>query len=544
MTKKIFHGILAVSALSAIACFALVLTLMYDVFSRSMNRELELSASLAASAVEKGGLDYLRDLELPDLRVTWIGQDGHVLYDNQADPQTMGDHSQREEVLQAMDSGSGSSERYSSTVSYRIVYRAVRLGDGSVLRVSGQCYSRWWFLGNIVLPVVIVLALVALISVFLSSKLSRWIVKPINEIDPEKPDVRCAYPELAPLLNKLDRQSRDITSQLEQLDRRSNEFKLITDNMAEGFVTVDAQGEILSYNASAMKRLGSEEGSLTLDGTFREVVNEALQGRHNEQTCVDDGKVYSLIADPVYEKDCLSGAVVIILDITEKEQREKLRREFTSNVSHELKTPLTSIYGISELMTTSIVKPEDMAGFAQSIHQETGRLMTLIDDIINLSQLDENIVPQEKYPVDLYKLAAQVVARLENAAGEKAVSLSLEGQSVTVMGIGGILDEMVYNLVDNAIKYNREGGFVKVFVGLDQGKPEVSVADNGIGIPEAHQERVFERFYRVDKSHSRKIGGTGLGLSIVKHGAAYHNAAVTLKSAENKGTRFTITFNN
>lgn len=543
MTKRIFRGILQVSALSAIACFALVLTLMFDVFSNAMNGELELSASLAASAVEQGGVDYLHSLDMADLRLTWIAPDGHVIYDNQADPATMGDHSQREEVIQAIATGSGSSERYSSTMAYRIVYRAVRLKDGSVFRVSGQRYSRWWFLANIGLPVVVVLALVALISVFMSSKLSRRIVKPINEIDPEKPDAQCVYPELSPLLNKLDRQSRDITNQLEQMDRRSSEFKLITDNMAEGFVTVDAQGEVLSYNASAMKRLGSGEGSLMLDGTFREAVNDALQGRHNEQTCLDDGKVYSLIADPVYEKDCLSGAVVIILDITEKEQREKLRREFTSNVSHELKTPLTSIYGISELMTTSIVKPEDMAGFAQSIHQETGRLMTLIDDIINLSQLDENIVPQEKYPVDLYNLAAQIVARLEKAAREKSVTLSLEGQPVTVTGIGGILDEMIFNLVDNAIKYNREGGFVKVFVGLDQGKPEVSVADNGIGIPEAHQERVFERFYRVDKSHSRKIGGTGLGLSIVKHGAAYHNATVTLKSAENKGTRFTITFN-
>lgn len=544
MTKRIFRSIFAAALAAMLVCFVVVTALLYNYFGELLNQELLLDARLLSEGIKHGGIQYLEDCSEEDIRITWIDADGAVLFDNRYDHTAMENHLDRREVKQALEEGQSISVRYSDTLSYITAYCAIKLDDGTVLRVADEQYTIWHLAGSMAVPILLMLAAVTLLTLLVSTTLSKRIVRPINEIDTEHPENSIEYRELTPLLDKLKTQKDDIAAQLELLERRRNEFRLITENMQEGFVTVGAHGEILSFNSSALARMGDESGSLMLQGAFRQAVDEALAGHHSEQKTEQNGTVLSIMADPVYEKSVLSGAVVIILDVTEKEQSEKLRREFTSNVSHELKTPLTSIYGISELMMNGIVKPEDSAGFARNIHDETGRLISLIEDIINLSQLDENSVPQEKMPVDLYYVAQSVVKRLSGKAEEKGVSLTLDGSTATVSGIYGILEEMIYNLTDNAIKYNIDGGKVEISVGVVDGCPEVRVADNGIGIPEEHQARVFERFYRVDKSHSRKIGGTGLGLSIVKHGAAYHGATVKLESAVGKGTRFTVRFEN
>lgn len=542
MTGRIFRSIFVAALVAMLVCLVVVTALMYGYFGDLLNQELLLDARLLAAGIEKDGIEYLESCADEDIRITWIDEGGNVLFDNQYDHTLMENHLDRQEVKEALEEGQSISVRYSDTLAYITAYCAVRLGDGTVIRVADIQYTIWHLAGSMAVPILLMLVVVTLLTLLVSTTLSKRIVRPINEIDMEHPEKSIEYRELTPLLDKLKTQSDDIAAQLELLERRRNEFRLITENMQEGFVTVGAHGEILSYNTSALQRMGDESGALILQGAFRQAVDEALDGKHSEQTSEQNGAVLSIIADPVYEKDVLSGAVVIILDVTEKEQSEKLRREFTSNVSHELKTPLTSIYGISELMMNGIVKPEDSAGFARNIHDETGRLITLIEDIINLSQLDENSVPQEKTPVDLYLVAQSVVNRLSGKAAGKDISLILSGSTAVVSGIYGILEEMIYNLTDNAIKYNIDGGKVEISVGSTDGNAVVTVSDTGIGIPEEHQARVFERFYRVDKSHSRKIGGTGLGLSIVKHGAAYHGATVKLESVVGKGTRFTIRF--
>ncbi len=376
-------------------------------------------------------------------------------------------------------------------------------------------------------------------AVVFANLVARRIVKPIQDFDPSKPGR--SYSEIAPLMDKITRQGQLIDLQMTDLKRSREEFQAITSSMAEGFILVDPDMKLISYNPSAQKLMGDGEESVATD-TVRSVARAALAGEHTERTVDMDGHVYQVLANPVESGGKITGAIILSLDITEKARREAMRHDFSSNVSHELKTPLTSIYGISELMVNGMVKPEDMKGFATSIHDESGRLIALINDIIKLSQLDDGVYDSERTTVDLYGAAKKVVERLAPVGAAKGVEIHLTGSPAQVMGVPSVIDEMIYNLCDNAIKYNVENGRVLVSVATIGGHPAIAVSDTGIGIPREHIDRVFERFYRVDKSHSKKIGGTGLGLSIVKHGAAVHNADVNIKSNPGRGTAVTVTF--
>lgn len=438
--------------------------------------------------------------------------------------------------------------RYSATMMRHSFYSAVRLSDGSVIRLSEDSTSFIPTVNRMIGAVILVLGVITLFSVLLAKVFSRGIVKPINGIDIESPDADKTYNELSPLLHKINRQNQLISSQMNDLKRRQQEFRAITENMGEGLIVVDGKGEILSYNKSALKLLGSTEvpyGTNILnvngDPSFREVVESAIGGEKKHIKIRRGEKVLRFIASPVSAKT-YGGAVIVILDITDTEERDSLRREFTSNVSHELKTPLTSIYGISEIMAGGIVKPEDMRSFACDINKETGRLIRLVNDIIKLSQLDEGSTTLEKEQVDLMSVVKEVRERLKMVYRKNGIEFKIEGRRAVISGVHGIISEMIYNLCDNAIKYNREGGSVTVTVDEYKGRPRVKVEDTGIGIPPEAKERVFERFYRVDKSHSKEIGGTGLGLSIVKHGAAFHSADVKLESELGRGTTVEIRF--
>lgn len=548
MTKKIFYGIFVASVLTFAACLVLILGVLYNYFDKQLIEGLHTQGHMIAAAVEMGGGACLEELSTLDNRLTWVGPDGEVLYDNQADSSAMENHLDREEIAEAMESGQGESERYSETLSQKTVYYAIRLADNSVIRLADTRSTVWNLLFGMIQPLLMILTIAIILSAVLASRISKSIVRPINAIDLEAPDVEGNYDEISPLLLKINRQNEQIKHQMEELRRQREEFRLITENMSEGFLVIDRKTELLSYNSAALRLLGSGpvEGTpsvLTLNRSesFRQAVEAALAGEHCEHSMTLDGSIYHVIASPVSRDGETAGAVIVILDCTERELRDQMRREFTSNVSHELKTPLTSIYGVSEMIASGIVKPEDIPSFARNIHAESGRLITLIEDIIKLSQLDENLVPSDPVPVDLFETAASVVKRLRSQADARGIQMELTGGSAIVHGIPNLLDEMIYNLCDNAIKYNKDGGRVRISV--ENGEhPTVTVSDTGIGIPREHQPRVFERFYRADKSHSKKIGGTGLGLSIVKHAAAYHGAAVSLESTEGEGTTVTVRF--
>lgn len=398
-------------------------------------------------------------------------------------------------------------------------------------------------------PSSLLLGVLAVLSALAASLLSRKIAAPLDELDPEAPETRGAYPEIDALLRKIRRQNELIGKQMAELRRQQEEFRTITENMEEGFLLVDNKAEILSYNTSACRLLahsgtGSDNASSSLERSpvYRAAVGEALTGRHNEKTLELHGRIYQMIANPVTENGHTDGAVIVLLDVTEKRQREQMRREFTSNVSHELKTPLTSIYGISDMLMNHMVRDGDIPNFAETIHRESGRLIAVVEDTIRLSQLDEESIPYEREDVDLHALASGVLARLCTEAQRRHIEISLTGERAVVHGVASILTEIVSNLCDNAVKYNRDGGSVCVAVRPEPGSVVLTVSDTGIGIPQEHLDRVFERFYRVDKSHSRDVGGTGLGLSIVKHGAAYHGAEVHIDSRVGEGTTVRIQF--
>ena len=546
MTKKIFRTILAVGIAVILLSTALFCTVLLRHYTTRVFDELEMEAALAARGVELEGADYLAGLD-PQNRVTWISGDGSVLYDSQADAGAMENHLEREEVQEALSGRVGEAERYSDTLSTRTLYVALPLSDGSVLRVASDQSSVVSLVVELIPSLVLVLILTIALGSLLAYRLSRAIIRPILALDLSHPEDCDTYEELTPLLRRIHSQSETIQSQMEELERQRSEFTAITENMSEGFLLMDSRTNLLSCNSSALRLLDAPqaevgESVLHLNRTeaFRRVVDEALQGRHSEALLERGDKCYQLLANCVQREGQVVGAVLAILDVTERESREALRREFTANVSHELKTPLTSISGFAELMKAGTVPPETVPEFAGDIYREAQRLITLVEDIIHLSQLDEDLVPLERGAVDLFAVARDVVQRLTPAAERAGVALTLTGGETTVEGVRQVLDEMVANLVDNAIKYNRPGGSVAVEVTVAEGKPRLTVRDTGIGIPAAHQERVFERFYRVDKSHSKEVGGTGLGLSIVKHAAAYHNASVSLESTEGVGTTVTV----
>lgn len=556
MTKRIFGGAFIVSLVAIISAVAMVLGVAYTKEQQLFKRQLEQQAMLLAATMENTSPDddveSLRKLSHDihgtfENRITYIGQDGTVLFDNEADPATMENHLGREEIVAAKQSGTGTAIRESYTMSEMTVYCARVIGYGCIVRVAGtmdtvaaRIAGMWW-------EVLLIVIIAAMVSLGVAAIVARVVVKPINSIDLKNPDIGESYSEIAPLLHRISEQNHEIDQQIAELTRSRKEFSLITENMSEGFIIIDSRTEVLSYNTAALKILGSDfTGSsrsvlvLNRSEAFRSAVEDALAGKRSETDLTLSEKIYQVIATPAFTGSSVTGAVMIILDITEKEAREELRREFTSNVSHELKTPLTTIYGISDMLVGGIVKPEDIPGFAKNIRDEAGRMITLIQDILKLSQLDENTFSDQRERVDLYELAQSAAERLRPQADEKHVTISVTGERSEFTGIATVLEEMIYNLLDNAVKYNKQGGRADVDVRSSGDDIVVTVSDTGIGVPADSIDRIFERFYRADKSHSRKIGGTGLGLSIVKHGVSLHGGSITVKSSEGSGTTFTM----
>lgn len=553
MTKKIFTGIIMVALVIMICCTGLIMGVMYDYLGTQIYMDLENQSQLVQEGLKLNGQEYLDKMKHnPDLtvRVTLIDADGAVLYDTHADETMMENHVDREEIREAIHDGEGRAVRESATMASETRYYALRLDNGQILRISTDHYSQLGLILDNMGMIVVIVAVLFALAMAISHMVTRHIVKPINDIDLNHPVIGDSYDELEPLLHRINQQNNKIHRQMEKLRRRQEEFNIITESMSEGLLIIDQSQEILTHNQSAIRILGAEKKSwtgvnalqLNRSEPFRTSVEQALRGVHSRLQMMLGGETYEILASPVMNKEQINGAVIIIMDVTEREVGERVRREFTSNVSHELKTPLTSIYGVSDMLASGIVRPEDVGQFAVTIKEESSRLISLIDDIMQLSRLDENQVTQQKEDVDLYLLAGDVLARLQRKADAAGVVLQLDGSSTMIHGIDYILDEIIYNLCENAIKYNRQGGKVTVFAGTEMGTSVLRVTDTGIGIPKDDLERVFERFYRVDKSHNRQIPGTGLGLSIVKHGVAYHGGTIGLESSVGVGTTVTVKF--
>ena len=548
MKKKIFQNYLLVEVLVLVLCCGLFLGVLFQHYEKQAFSQLRTEANYIAHGMELSGESYLNTLR-SDARVTWVDADGTVRYDSAADPATMQNHLNRKEIAEALRNGEGDGSHFSETLMERTLYYAVRLGDGTVLRVSCTQKTVMAMLLMMMPPLLGVAAAVLLICMLMAFRLARHIVDPINRIDLDHPVVEETYGELEPLVKRIQEQNRTIRRQMDELSQRQREFSALTDNMSEGFLLVDYKTNVLSANHSALRMLGDgkaeEITNLRRDNCLPQVlttVEAALAGVRTETVQEIGGISWQVIANPVVSSGQVAGVAVLLMDVTEREQREKLRQEFSANVSHELKTPLTSITGFAELMKEGMVTGEKVKEFAGDIYREARRLIDLVNDIIRLSRLDENSKLFESEQVDLYDLCDEIIANLQNVAERQNVMFSLSGEHVTISGVWQILNEMVYNLCDNAIKYNRPGGTVDVSVRRDGGSVRLTVRDTGIGIPYADQPRVFERFYRVDKSHSKEVGGTGLGLSIVKHGAQYHNARLELESEPGKGTSISIVF--
>ena len=552
MTRKIFQSIIAVVISVLLLSLALITGVLYNHFETTMLDQLRTTAQFAEQGVEQEGMAYFDDLHAQNCRVTWIAADGTVKYDNRSNPKTMENHADRQEVREAMENDSGTSVRRSSTLSEHTMYYAKRLSDGTVLRLSMSQRSVLFLMGGMLSPLVFIFLAACLLAGVMSYRVSKKIVKPLSEIDLKHPEQVETYDELSPFLQRIAAQNREIDARMAEIRKQQQEFSMITENMSEGLFVVDRNYQILSYNKSAMQIFGMDprqehENLLAVNRSegFRNAVDSALKGRHTQENLELNGRVYQIIANAVCQPDFaedMVGAVILVLDVTEKEAQEQYRREFTANVSHELKTPLTSISGIAEIIRNGIVKPEDIPHFAGKIYDESQRLITLIGDIIKLSRLDENQVPMERETVDMLEMARDVVQQLSSVARKSGVTLVANGTHGQVQGVRQVLGEMVYNLCENAVKYNRAGGRVWVDVQQVADHVVLRVKDTGIGIPAAEQGRIFERFYRVDKSHSKAVGGTGLGLSIVKHGAALHHATISVSSEPEQGTEITLTF--
>lgn len=548
MTGKIWRSVFFTSVLILLLSFAFMTAILYPFFEGQIVKELKSEANYAAYSVAQDEAGFFKNFNDRDRRVTLIAPDGKVLNDTAEDAEKLDNHRDRKEVQQALLSGDGTSIRYSDTLTEKTVYYAKRLENGNILRVSTRQYTIVTILLSLVHPLLVVLILALLLSFLLSSRVAKSFIRPINNLDLDHPENNDVYQELSPLLRKIAMQKKTITKQLEDAGQKQKEFHLLTENMHEGFLVIDHERSLLSYNSAALRLLGADGAQhtnvLTLNRTqeFREVVDSVLNGERMECSMQRGDLTYQLIGNPVTENHKVIGGIIIIFDITESAKRETLRREFTANVSHELKTPLTSISGFAELMKRGDTPPDLVVDFSNSIYDESQRLIHLVSDIIKISQLDENCIEYTNEDIDLYRLSDEVLKRLKSEAEKKQITLSLCGEPATVHGAGKILDEMIFNLCDNALKYNRPGGSVTVQVTNTDGHAVLTVTDTGIGIPAAEQSRVFERFYRVDKARSKSIGGTGLGLSIVKHGAIYHNAEIKLKSTLGQGTCITISF--
>ena len=549
MTKKIFKSIMFVCALVLAVGLAAVMGILYRNFDGQMRKELSKEAAYLTYGVEQQGVDYLKNIKDKSARITYIDQDGTVLFDNEADVSEMKNHSDRTEFQKAEKYGAGESSRYSDTLSEKTIYYALRLKDGTVLRVSGTQDSVLALVENLIFPLCGLLCLMLILSGIMASAISKRIVKPINELDLESPEENRIYEELSPLLSKIHRQNREIQNQLELAKQQQEEFALITENMQEGLIVIDKYTMILSANSSAWNLFHMDRGCqgesvycLDREEEFRHAIEQVLSGEHTELVLKLNGSDIQLIANPVIRDKKTEGAVVLLVNVTEKLERESLRREFSANVSHELKTPLTSISGFAEIMQSGLVKCEDIPQFAGRIYKEAQRLLQLVEDVIQISQLDEEKTSYTWEPVDVYQVCKNAFESLKEKAKRLNVHLYICGEYMKMEAVRTLLEEAVYNVCDNAIKYNRNEGSVSVFLTQTAQEIQIVVKDTGVGIPKEDQDRVFERFYRVDKSHSKEIGGTGLGLSIVKHAVGALKGSVILRSEEGNGTEICMKF--
>ena len=549
MSKKIFKYIMLVSSLITILGLTFVVGILYHYFQGQLMSELKKEAVYISRGVESAGTDYLQQLNDENSRITYVDESGKVIYDNEANVESMDNHGHRKEIREAEINGEGADERMSSTLSEKTMYYAVRLENGNVLRVSSNQASVWMLLLQLLPPFVAVLILMLLLSGVFASRLSGKVVEPLNELDLEHPEENDAYDEVQPLLSKIGRQNRQIRLQLEAARRQQKEFSIITENMQEGLLVIDRYTMVLSVNSSVGRLLKVKEVKtgesvylLNRSEEFRDVVGQVLDGKHEDKVLRLDGSDIQVIANPVTRENKTEGAVILLVDVTEKVEREQLRREFSANVSHELKTPLTSISGFAEIMQDGFVKDEDVKVFAGRIYKEAQRLIRLVGDVIRISRLDEGGLPYQWEKLDLYSLTHDIFSTLHEAAEKQEVHMYMEGGSTVLDTVPMIMEEVLYNVCDNAVKYNHRGG--EVFVKLkDEGDAvRVNVRDTGIGIPKEDQKRIFERFYRVDKSHSKEIGGTGLGLSIVKHGVKTLNGRLWLNSEPGQGTEIIMEF--
>ena len=546
MTKKIFRSIILAVIAVLILSFSVVTLLLYNHFSNVSSTQLTDELNLAVQGVELSGEEYLKELQSKNYRLTWVAADGTVLYDTEAESAAMDNHKDREEIREALNSGMGESERYSDTLTLKMIYRAEKLEDGSVLRISATQDSVVALLIDVLFPMIVIMILALILSAFLARWLSKSIVKPLNTLDLENPADNDVYEELSPMLTKINKQHKQISKQMRELKKRADELEQIMTSMNEGLVLLDKSGAVISMNLGAKKLFDTDESSigqdfLTVDRSLKmsHAVENALSGKHSEFREQRGGSEYQFGISSIESGGKTIGAVIICFDVSETAFAERNRQEFTANVSHELKTPLQSIIGSAELLENGLVKPEDTQRFIGNIRREATRLVSLINDIIRLSQLDENM-ESVKEETDLYALANEVKDVLTVSANKKNIEINVSGESCVVNGVRRYLYEIIYNLCDNAIRYNNEGGRVNIDVHKDKNSVILTVEDNGIGIPFEHQSRIFERFYRVDKSHSKETGGTGLGLSIVKHAVTYHGGTLRLDSTLGKGTTVTV----
>lgn len=557
MTKRIFRSI----CLAAFAVFAaslvLIMGVLYGYFSNVQQNQLRMQTMLAAQGVSNEGSAYFDHLETRNFRITWVDESGEVLYDSHSDTSQMENHLEREEIQDAFAKGYGESRRYSVTLLERSLYCAQRLEDGTVLRLSVAQNTVLTLLLGMAQPICIIFLAAIVLSVMLAVRLSKQIVKPLNELNLNEPLSNREYDELSPLLHRIASQQRQLKWQEMELLKKQKELDTIVENMKEGMILLNPEGRIISINPSAVELLNAESHcvgkdilTISRDLQLQEALTKALDGEQTERTIVIRDGSYRLEASPVFadsESDAemqttVSGVAVLMIDVTEKEKAEQMRREFTANVSHELKTPLHAISGYAELLRNGMVQSQDLISFAGKIYTEAQRMVQLVEDIISLSHLDEGAEDMKREKVDLYGLAKAVVLSLESEAETAGITLELSGGEAVMKGIPQLLHSIVYNLCDNAIKYNHQGGRVDVIVKSEETSTLLQVRDTGIGIDPKHQERIFERFYRVDKSHSKEVGGTGLGLSIVKHAARIHNARIELHSAKGEGTTVTVRF--
>ena len=544
MTNKIFRSTVFVAVIVLLCSLSIVVGILYSHFTGVQVQQLKDELSLAVTGTEQYGNAFLENVEADRFRVTWIDTDGTVLFDTQADQTAMENHADREEIREAFETGSGSAVRTSSTMTEQTFYEAQCLQDGTVLRISTNQASAWALMMDLLWPIVLIAVLAIGLSALLARRMARKIVEPLNKLNLEQPLSNDTYEELSPLLRRINQQHLQIRSQMQKLQHKTDEFIQITSHMQEGLVVIDKETNIRSINSAAVRIFRAAETSIgnsffqvNRSHVLRQALNDALDRGHGSAVLELEGRVYRFDMSSIQSDGNLLGAVILAVDVTESRNAEQMRREFSANVSHELKTPLQGIIGSAELLESGMVKQEDTPRFVGHIRKEAARLVNLIEDIIRLSQLDEGVeLPAEQ--VDLLQLCQDVTEILAPSAAEKQVSITVCGAGFTVTGVRRMLHEVVYNLCDNAIKYNVPGGSVTI----QAENNALIVSDTGIGIPAEHKDRIFERFYRVDKSHSKASGGTGLGLSIVKHAVAYHNAEIILESTPGKGTTITIQF--